>query len=107
MTIKPDLNGHIALVTSASRGIGAAIAIAFAEAGAAIAVNYRERAAEANAVVAEIKDIGGRAIAAAAEMGQHGEAARPPTQPGEQLGDLTRRAAVLREDQNAAMRCEM
>src|SRR6202158_6387333 len=70
MTIKPDLNGHIALVTSASRGIGAAIAIAFAEAGAAIAVNYRERAAEANAVVAEIKDIGGRAIAAAADVSQ-------------------------------------
>lgn len=70
MTIMPDLNGHIALVTGASRGIGAAIAAALAEAGAAVAVNYRERAAEADAVVAKIKDIGGRAVAVAADVSQ-------------------------------------
>lgn len=68
MTIKPDLKGHIALVTGASRGIGAAIALALAEAGAAVAVNYRERADEANAVVARIKQSGGRAIAVAADV---------------------------------------
>lgn len=70
MTINPALNGHTALVTGASRGIGAAIALAFAEAGAAIAVNYREHAAEANAVVADIKDKGGRAIATPADVSQ-------------------------------------
>jgi 3-oxoacyl-[acyl-carrier protein] reductase len=70
MTIKPDLNGRIALVTGASRGIGAAIAATLAEAGAAVAVNYRERATEANAVVAKIKDMGGRAIATAADVSQ-------------------------------------
>jgi 3-oxoacyl-[acyl-carrier protein] reductase len=70
MTIEPDLNGHIALVTGASRGIGAAIAIALAEAGAAVAVNYRERAAAADAVVAQIKSMGGRAIAVAADVSQ-------------------------------------
>lgn len=70
MTINPALNGHTALVTGASRGIGAAIALAFAEAGAAIAVNYREHAAEANAVVADIKDRGGRAIATPADVSQ-------------------------------------
>ena len=70
MTIKPDLNGHTALVTGASRGIGAAIAIALAEAGAAIAVNYRERADEADAVVAKIRESGGRATAIAADVSQ-------------------------------------
>jgi 3-oxoacyl-[acyl-carrier protein] reductase len=70
MTIKPDLNGHIALVTGGSRGIGAAVATALADAGAAVAVNYRERAAEAEAVVAGIKDRGGRAIAVAADVSQ-------------------------------------
>jgi len=70
MTIKPDLNGHTALVTGASRGIGAAIAIALAEAGAAVAVNYRERADEADAVVAKIREFGGRATAIAADVSQ-------------------------------------
>jgi 3-oxoacyl-[acyl-carrier protein] reductase len=70
MSIKPNLNGHTALVTGASRGIGAAIAIALAEAGAAVAVNYRERAGEADAVVAGIKELGGRAIAIAADVAQ-------------------------------------
>ena len=68
MTIKPDLNGHIALVTGGSRGIGAAIALALAEAGAAVAVNYRERAGDAEAVMANIKSKGGRAIAVAADV---------------------------------------
>jgi 3-oxoacyl-[acyl-carrier protein] reductase len=70
MTSKPDLNRHIALVTGGSRGIGAAIAVALAEAGAAVAVNYRERADEANAVVEKIKSTGGRAIAVTADVSQ-------------------------------------
>ena len=73
MTIRPDLKGHVALVTGASRGIGAAIAVALAAAGAAVAVNYRERSDEADAVVAKIRESGGRAIAVAADVSQ-GEA---------------------------------
>ncbi len=63
-----DLRAHVALVTGASRGIGAAVARMLAEAGAAVAVNYRERAADADAVVAGIKAKGGRAIAVAADV---------------------------------------
>ncbi len=58
------------LVTGASRGIGAAIALTLAESGAAVAVNYRERAGDAEAVVARIKSNGGRAIAVAADVSQ-------------------------------------
>ncbi len=62
------LQGRVALVTGASRGIGRAIAIALAGAGAAVAVNYRERQSEADAVVAEIERAGGRAIAVRADV---------------------------------------
>jgi len=68
-----SLKGHIALVTGASRGIGAAVALALAGAGAAVAVNYRERAGGADAVVAKINAIGGRAMAVAADVSKNAD----------------------------------
>jgi 3-oxoacyl-[acyl-carrier protein] reductase len=88
MIIKPDLNGHTALVTGASRGIGAAIAMALAEAGAAVAVNYRERADEADAVVAKIRESGGRATAIAADVSQADAVAKMVDLAGSALGAI-------------------
>ncbi len=62
------LRGHVALVTGGSRGIGAAIVKALGEAGCSVAVNYRERAAEAEALAKNIVTAGGRAIAIAADV---------------------------------------
>ncbi len=64
------IRGRTALVTGGSRGIGAAIVRALAEAGAAVAINYRERAGEADALVKQISGAGGRAIAIAADISQ-------------------------------------
>jgi 3-oxoacyl-[acyl-carrier protein] reductase len=63
-----SLDNRAALVTGASRGIGRAVAIALARRGAAVAVNYRSRKEEAQAVVAEIEQAGGRAVALHADV---------------------------------------
>jgi len=65
-----DLTGQGVLVTGAGSGIGSGIARRFAAAGAAVAVNYRESAAGAQAVVAEIEAGGGRAVALQADVGR-------------------------------------
>lgn len=71
-----DLAKRVALVTGGSRGIGEAIAISLADAGAAVAVNYREKAAEAEAVAGAIRAKGGKAIAVQADVSRTDEVAR-------------------------------
>jgi 3-oxoacyl-[acyl-carrier protein] reductase len=62
-----NLKGKVAVVTGASKGIGAAIAKALAGAGAAVAVNYSSSKAGADQVVAEITAAGGKAVAIQAD----------------------------------------
>ena len=62
-----DLKGKRALVTGASRGIGAAIALALAENGADVAFTYRHAADKANAMTAAIEGMGRRAFATQAD----------------------------------------
>ncbi len=61
------LNGKVALVTGASRGIGATIAKRLAKEGAAVAITYSSSPEKAEEVVQEIKAAGGKAIAIKAD----------------------------------------
>lgn len=65
-----ELKGQVALVTGASRGIGAAVALALAEGGAAVAVGYREQVVQAESVVAQIRAKGGEAEAFQADIAE-------------------------------------
>ncbi|RDJ21691.1 SDR family NAD(P)-dependent oxidoreductase [Bosea caraganae] len=73
--ILDDIKGLRVLITGASSGIGAAVALAFAEHGAAVAVHYNSSAAEAKEIVAKITAAGGKAVIVSGDV-------RDPTQAG-------------------------
>jgi 3-oxoacyl-[acyl-carrier protein] reductase len=84
----PELTGKRALVTGASRGIGAAIAKALAAAGADVAITYARSPDQAASVVREIQALGRRAVAIAADSADAEAVARSVGAAAEALGGL-------------------
>ncbi|HVI05768.1 MAG TPA: glucose 1-dehydrogenase [Sphingomicrobium sp.] len=68
------LDGKVAVVTGASKGIGAGIAKVFAVEGAAVIVNFLSSKEDADKIVAEIDDLGGRAVAVRANVSNAADA---------------------------------
>ena len=74
--ITNKLAGKVAVVTGASKGIGAAIAVSLAAEGAAVVVNYASSKAGADKVVAAITSAGGKAIAVQADVSKSADISR-------------------------------
>jgi 3-oxoacyl-[acyl-carrier protein] reductase len=68
-----NLNGKVAIVTGASKGIGASIAKQLASRGASVVVNYASSKAGADKVVGEITGAGGKAIAVQADVARQAD----------------------------------
>src|ERR1700744_803275 len=80
------LAGKVAIVTGASKGIGAGIALSLAKEGAAVAVNYSSSQAWADKVLEDIVGSGGRAIAVQGDVSKAGDVARLFAETKEKLG---------------------
>jgi 3-oxoacyl-[acyl-carrier protein] reductase len=70
------LSGKVAVVTGASKGIGASIALHLAAEGSAVVVNYASSKAGADRVVAEITGNGGKAVAIQADLAKEADIRR-------------------------------
>jgi NAD(P)-dependent dehydrogenase (short-subunit alcohol dehydrogenase family) len=88
------LEGKVALVTGASRGIGRAIAQRLGRDGATVAVAYARDSAAAQEVVQRIRKDGGRAFVLQAELGRHGDAASLWAAFDARIGEYTPDGAV-------------
>ncbi|MEC4806123.1 MAG: 3-oxoacyl-[acyl-carrier-protein] reductase [Jaaginema sp. PMC 1079.18] len=94
------LRDRVAIVTGASRGIGKAIALELARVGATVVVNYARSSHGAEAVVAEITEAGGNAIAIQADVSRFDEANHLITHTKEELGRvdvLVNNAGITRD----------
>ena len=94
-----ELAGKVAIVTGASKGIGAGIAKSLAAAGAAVVVNYASSKEGADRVVAEIAGKGGRAVAVQADVSKAEDVRRLFEEAKEAFGSLdvlVNNAAVYR-----------
>ena len=82
------LKDKVAVVTGASKGIGAGIAKALAAEGAAVVVNYASSKEGAEKVVAEIAENGGKAVAVRADVSKPADIARLFAETKKQFGRL-------------------
>jgi 3-oxoacyl-[acyl-carrier protein] reductase len=82
------LSGKVAVVTGASKGIGAAIAKALAEAGAAVVVNYAASKEGADRVVADITEKGGKAIAVQGDVSNAADMTRLAAEAAKAFGQI-------------------
>ena len=82
------LNGKVALVTGASKGIGRAIAIDFAKNGADVVVNYNKDEISAMKVVEEIKSMGRKGLAVKADVGNYDDVVKMCNTIKEKFGKL-------------------
>lgn len=83
-----NLTGRRALITGASRGVGAAVAEILATRGADIILNYRDKRTRAEAVAGRVEALGRRAFLVQADITVPGDVARMMQEAGEALGGL-------------------